>query len=101
MSETPIFDKRNSATFDNNESVYIAPAVIDDEGNYKPTIPDAVRTTAYFAVGIGAPLTGLTVATVAAVAPDATAVVSAIGVAFLSFLGTVAGVFGIAYRPSR
>lgn len=84
----------------------LAAGTVDE---FRPDISKRTRTVAYFALGIGAPAVGLgvavTAAVVPAVAPDAAPAilqaVTASGLAVLAFLGTVAGVFGITYRPTR
>jgi hypothetical protein len=77
-------------------------AVRTTDTGYKPFIPERLRTIAYFTVGIGAPVVGLATAG-ADIWLDAhtAAQVAASGVAALSFIGTVAGIFGITYRPTR
>jgi hypothetical protein len=68
---------------------------------FTPTISTKARTVAYFTIGIGAPVVGLVTGISAIWFPEVTTEVSATGVTVLAFIGTVAGVFGIAYRPTK
>lgn len=101
MSDTPIFDKVTGPT-------PIFDGISDDDagnenvaGDFVPSISARIRTVAYFAVGIGAAVVGLATIIAGIWFPDVAGNVAASGVAILTFLGTIAGIFGVKYRPTK
>lgn len=79
----------------------LASEILVEESNFTPDISKRTRTVAYFAVGIGAAVTGLATGIAAVWVPELADEVATTSVSIMSFLGLIAGIFGVAYRPTK